>query len=356
MIRYVPFLKLKQNEIMSIKELENGLIEKITPFFDYAKRKNITEKDFIITAAKLAKALKRHAQNLSEVYLDNYDIESNFQVSGEHNYLHLLSTFNEFSVIPVVSIDRSTEHNQAVSYAKDNAIVTTNILAIRLTPEDFQDFDLVEEDIEEELDDIIEKFEAVDLIIDCRVCKNNNPVEYSKTISSFIPKFCDKYHTRRIILTGSSIPASIKEITGVESTTDTPRVELDIYNRVVNLLNEKLPITLGDYCTVSPNYSDIDIPPGAMQNITAPKIIYTYDGHHHIIRGGALRTHKLGHGQYKFLLQQLLAQPFFRGEGFSSGDTYLAEKSRGEGKNATPTTMVKPLCNSHISYMCKNYV
>jgi hypothetical protein len=356
MSKYIPFLKLKQNEIMALKELEAGVLDDITPFFDFAKREDLTEQSFIDSAVKLEKALSKHIGDIQEIYLDNYDIESNFQILGSNNYLYLLGIYNSFTVTPVISIDRSNEHNQSASIAKDSGIVSSNTVAIRLTEEDFQDFSLIEDDIKDELADIINKFESVDLILDCRVCKNSVADDLSNKISSFISAFCNEYVTRRIIVTGSSIPASISEVTRVETNTDLARVELEIYKLTVIKCGAEQTLTLGDYATVSPNYSDINLPGNIMQNITAPKIIYSYNDNHHIIRGGALKTHRLGLGQYEVLTQQLLNEPFYRGETYSGGDKYLAQKSRAEGNNATPTTMVKPLINAHISYMCKDYI
>jgi hypothetical protein len=356
MIEYVPFLKLKSNEIMGLSVLEGDLIERIAPFFDYAKRKDLTEENFTTTSVKMYKSLKKNASRLNSMYIDNYDIDTDFEIEGIHNYYYLLDLFKDFSVIPVVSIDRSQEHIDSVCSAKDTGINNSSTIALRLTPEDFQNFDLVEDEIDD-LQTTFDRFETIDLILDSRVCLNQDPEVLSENISSFINSFRQNYDARKIIVTGSSIPASIRDITPVESEVDIERVELDIFHRVTKLVDEDVTVTLGDYGAVSPNYSDVDgIPGGAMRNITAPKIIYAHDTCQYVIRGGALSTHPDGDGQYKNLALTLLAKPFFRNEPYSFGDKYIGEKSRGVGSNATPSTMVKPLCNAHISYMCKDYV
>ena len=43
MIKYVPFLKLKSNEIMALKELSSETKDSFIPFFDYAKREVTTD-------------------------------------------------------------------------------------------------------------------------------------------------------------------------------------------------------------------------------------------------------------------------------------------------------------------------
>ncbi len=355
MIDYVPFLKLKSNEIMALKELDNDLLSEITPFFDYAKRPDITEENFISTADKMARSLKKNAGNLGAFYLDNYDIDSDFEVLGSCNYAYLLSLFVGLPVIPVVSIDRSEQHIMAVYEAKESGIISTDVVAFRVTPEDFQEYDLISEDIVDELDGVFNLFSNIDLVLDSRVCLTHNVDDMSGKICSFIQKFIHDYNVRKIIITGSTIPASISGIIGVESDTEIIRVEVEIFQRVISEIGKEFSLTFGDYGTVSPNYSDIDIPATSMRRVTAPKIIYSYDNHHYIIRGGALHTHPLAERQYEGMCSTVLSKSYYRGEDYSFGDRYLDEKSRGEGNNATPSTMVKPLVNSHITYMCKDF-
>ncbi|MEZ0123398.1 MAG: hypothetical protein AB9Q21_12690 [Candidatus Reddybacter sp.] len=356
MIDYVPFLKLKTNEIMALKMLDDDILSSITPFFDYARRDNLTEESFVSTAEKLRQALDRHVDQLPALYIDNFDIDSDFEVDDSHNYLHLLTLLRDFNTIPVISIDRSDGHNESVATAKSSGINSSDIVAIRLTQEDFQDFSLIEGEIADELGEIIDQFRQVDLILDCRVCLNADPIELANYISNFTDAFCAVYDTRRVIVTGSSMPPTIGEVIQVRSSVELNRVELQVFNQVIARNTNGHPIVLGDYGSISPNYSDANIPKEAMQNVMTPKIIYAYEDKHFLIRGSAIKTHPLGNGQYMLLAQELLGKVFFRDEGYSFGEQYLAEKSRGEGNNATPGTMVKPLWNSHITYMCKDYV
>lgn len=355
MTKYVPFLKLKSNEIMALKVLDEELDNDLIPFFDYAKRNNITEKEFVATAERLLRSFTKNAGRFEELYLDNYDIDTDFEIGGDSNYKYLLSLFSDFLTIPVVSIDRSIKHINSVIWAKQSGVTKSGVVAFRVTPEDFQDFDLVSNDIESDLDEVFDCFQEIDLILDCRVCLNLNPSDLAANISSFIERFCEAYTVNRVVITGSSIPASIRDLTVVENDVVVPRVELTIFDLVKSNLGDDYQLTLGDYGIVSPNYSDLDIPAAAIRNVTAPKIIYSFDNMHFVIRGGALRTHPLGNAQYQNLSNEVVSSTFYRGEGYSFGDAYLAQKSRGEGSAATPSTMVKPLVNAHISYMCRDY-
>ena len=251
-IEYVPFLKLKSNEIMALRVLERGLIEQITPFFDYAKRKNLTEEDFVKTSKKMQTSLTKNARRLSNLYIDNFDIDTNFEIGGIHSYYYLLDLFKTFSLIPVIAIDRSQRHIDSVCLAKDNGINTSSTVALRLTSDDFQDFALVEDEIDD-LQDTFDRFDTIDLVLDCRVCLNKDPSVLAININSFINSFCLKYNTGRIIVTGSSIPASIRDITGVESEANIDRVELDIFDRVTALIDPapKYPLSGTTVLTVN---------------------------------------------------------------------------------------------------------
>ncbi len=357
MIKYVPFLKLKSNEIMALKELNEDLREGITPFFDYARREksdraSSEEAHFVDTATRLAKSLKANAGFLAELYLDNFDLENGLTVNGEHNYLYLLSQFSGSNIIPVVGIDRIAGHTKAVTDLKQNEVLGSDVLAVRITSDDFEDYDSVKDEIFDQLGEVFGLFEGLDLVLDCRVCANLDPIELSTQIVNFIKAFTDDYPVRRVIVTGSSLPASIADVAAVSTEEIIDRVEVEIFRHVIEGLNFEYDVAFGDYATVSPNYSDAAIPTYAMRNVTAPKIIYTYDDQHFVKRGTALATHPLGNGQYAGLLAQLVSKPFFRMDN-SWGDKYLVEKSKGEGSDATPGTMVKPLCNSHITYICQ---
>lgn len=57
---YIPFLKLKSSEILAVKELDFDLRRKITPFFDFPKKDNLTAADFQKKTRKMVNSIKRH--------------------------------------------------------------------------------------------------------------------------------------------------------------------------------------------------------------------------------------------------------------------------------------------------------
>jgi hypothetical protein len=255
------------------------------------------------------------------------------------------------NVIPVVGLDRSTEHNNAVLDLKQVGALKSDVVAFRVCPEDFESFEVSKDDIESNLSHIFDQFDAIDLILDCRVCTNLKAATVAPQIQEFSQKFCANHSVRRVVVTGSSIPASISEILKVDSEQLLARNELAIYS-AVKTKHKHAPVILGDYATVSPNYSDVDLPPEMLQNVMTAKLTYTIPGAHYFIRGGGMKVN--GSKQYFMMAKRLCSQSFFRGKSYSSGDAYLEEKSRGQGSNCSPNAVIKPAVVAHISYMVLN--
>ncbi|MGB2862638.1 MAG: hypothetical protein WBC05_04860 [Sedimentisphaerales bacterium] len=355
-INYVPFLKLKSNEIMAVKELETELRQSMTPFFDFPYKKNRTEADLIRTANRIFGSISRNINDIPYFYLDNYDVDSDLIVDGSDNYAYLLNASEGLPVVPVISIDRRPEHMQAVCEAKDTGQLESDLIALRFGQEDFENYDIIADDIEEYLSDTIKKFENVDLVLDCRFCLNQDLDSLTSKIILFIQKFSEAYSVNRVIVTGSSIPASISDILSVHEEVEITRTELDVFESVYKEIGKNCEIALGDYGIISPNYSDVDIPPNVIFNVITAKIIYTFDKHHYIIRGGGIKTHKRGYQQYNDLAAIIVSKPFYRGANYSFGDNYIEEKSRSVGPNVTQNTILKPTINLHITYMLNGFI
>lgn len=347
MIHYIPFLKAKQNELNAMSELAAGVREGIAPFFDFPRKQEPYDPEqYADTARRIAKSLMKHWGTEAEFYFDDLDIGQNLQVNGEQRYAFVLGELQQLRVIPVVGIGRST-HNAAVAELKDDGVISADTVAFRAVEDDFEDFEVVKDDIEESLGEVFGKFDEVDLVLDCRLCAANDETVTAQQIAAFARKFSAAYPVRRVIVTGSSIPASSKDVLGVNTTRRILRKELVIISQVRDLLDED--VVTGDYATVSPFYSEADLAPEIMQNVMTARLTYSFEGSHYFIRGSSMKSG--GYEQYVTLAQHLCGQDFFRGPKYSSGDAYLHDKSRRLGKNCTPGAVIKPSVVAHITYM-----
>ena len=347
-INYVPFLKSKKNEIHALAEIESDLSPSICPFFDYPKKQNgDTANNIEKSINRLVKKFRKYLQHINGFYFDIYDIDDEIEINGKHIYAFLLKAFSSFPIIPVVSIDRSDLHQESVVDAKKSGLIASDFVAFRVTQEDFQSFNVVQHDIEDILSEPFSLFKAIDLVFDCRICINANINKIAEEISIFSNNFGQKYPIRNIIISGSSIPASVAEVLSSNSEDYVQRVEMDIYKAAQNLLKDKA-LVFGDYTTISPDYSDADIPPEQMQNRITAKLTYSFDDQHYFIRGGSLKTK--GRDQYFDLAAELCGKIFFR-KGNSPGDIYFEEKSNRQGDQCYVNTVIKPSINSHMTYI-----
>ncbi len=347
MICYIPFLKAKRGELTAMGELSPEVKKAICPFFDFPRKKpDYNIESYAATTRSIATSLKKHWGAEKEFYFDDFDIAQTVKVEGEHQYAFVLRALNELQVIPVVALDR-LKHNDAVAQLKRDGEIASITVAFRAEQGDFEDFDSNEDQIDYDLGPVFKQFETIDLILDCRLCTGMNPSETAKQIAAFAQKFCAAYDkVRRVIVTGSSIPASLRDIAESTTTKVLVRSELTIVARARGLT--AIELMGGDYATVSPFYSDADFEPELFPKVTSPRLIYSFDDSHYITRGSSLASG--GYDQYVGLTKQLCGQDFFR-NGYSTGENYFYEKSKGIGGRAMNNTVVKPSVVAHITYM-----
>jgi len=347
MIRYVPFLKAKRGELTAMRELTPNVKEAICPFFDFPRKKsNYSLEAYLNTTQSIATSLRKHWGSSSEFYFDDFDIEQCPTVNGEHPYASALMALGDLKVVPVVGLGR-TSHNAAVANLKHRREIASSCVAFRVEQRDFEDFDDCYAQINSDMMSVFGQFETIDLILDCRLCINSNVKEAARQVAAYSRRFCNALaKTRRVIVTGSSLPASIGDVLSVDSTIVVPRHELGIISGARALTDVEL--ICGDYATVSPFYSDVELDPKIMPNVMTPRLVYSFRRSHYIARGVSLKSG--GYSQYIGLTAALCGQTFFRA-GFSSGENYFLAKSQGMGTNATNGTVVKPSVVAHVTYM-----
>lgn len=355
MNNYIPFLKFKVNEIGGINTLSVAVKAKTYPFFDLPRRETNSEEKFLDMLDKCAKSIKKNLKDVPGFFLDNLDIDDNLTIAGRDNYdavIDAVGGFREF--IPVVGLDRTPQRNDAVFDRKVVGGIVSEIVAIRLQHSEFQSFAAIEDELLEIYEKCLEFFKHVVLVLDNRLCLNIDPADRAKAINRFLKKSGPTMPFHLVVVTGSSIPASARELLTVQSEKHHQRTEIHIY-RLVAAEKEHSNISLGDYTIVSPNYSDLEIPDEAMQNVIAAKAIYSYGDLHYIVRGGSLKNHPRGRLQYNDIAASISKKPFYRGKAYSFGDNYIDEKANGIGKGVTPGSILKPTINLHITYMLTSF-
>ncbi len=351
---YTPFLKFKTGEIGALKALDKAERSNITPFFDLARPSSDEKPENIPLKIKgtIEKGVRKYQLNFKDVdgfYIDDYDIDDAIMIDGASVYEFLVNKFSELPFIPVIGLDRDPSR---VDVLLDEAI-RSNTFALRVTREDFMSYELIEDDLHDLFEKLNDKYSCCHLIIDCRLCLNLDVVDISNQIIRFASAITDEFAFEKIIIAGSSVSASLtNDILPPSSEISIARNECAIFNNVTNELD--LRIGIGDYTTVSPNYSDVNMPGGMLRSITAPKLIYCYDNMQYFIRGGALEQHPRGNKQYDDMCCTLINKGFYR-PNYSDGDRYFTDKAQGIGVDAQPHSIVKYLVNAHMTYMINDY-
>ncbi|MEZ8378774.1 beta family protein [Vibrio splendidus] len=349
MNKYTPFLKFKVAEIGALKALEDDEISSITPFFDLATKQDITNTDVENTIKRGVRKYELNFKKANSFYIDDYDIDDSILINGDIVYNFLIDTFKDINYIPVVGLDRTPQRiNSIVS-----PLIISDTLAIRLNQEDFVSYTLIEDEFTDLIELAKDKYTKLHLILDCRLCADADVIDLSNKIIQFIKSITEEHTFEKIIIAGSSIPASIADILPVSTEVTVSRTECKIHEFVAKELGTQ--IEFGDYTVISPNYSDANIPQAALRKIMTPKIIYSYDHEQHFLRGGAIETHPRGAKQYDDMCVKLVSYQFYRNKNYSVGDKYLYDKSKGVGTDALPHSIGKYLINAHMTFMICDY-
>jgi len=330
MKNYIPFMKLKGSEISALKALERKHKSKeLVPFFDFPRKKpkksrrldapTSSTKDelFAKDIIRLKRKFELNLSFLSKFYLDNFDVEDTISYQNQYNYRSIIQTFGPLGMIPVIGLDRHSDHLPSILNGLQNGLLKADEIAIRLTIEDFESYKFTQKELVNTLDSVFLEFERIEIIFDCRVCHSNSGHELAKMIANFISELQKEvYKISKFIISGSSIPASIKDLIDPRSEKDICRAELVAFEQSAFSIAQvqRAILYFGDYTCVSPDYSDVELFDEDMDNVTTAKIIYPYKNNLIILRGGRFKSDRK---QIKNLAINLLNK-----NGIYRGDIY----------------------------------
>jgi hypothetical protein len=348
---YFPFLKAKMNEVSGLRDLSDEASEMITPFFDIPRPKNDNE-----TQKSIEVSIKHIAKYFPEeklFYLDVFDLNPLIKIDGVHIYEWTLSKFSSSSLIPVIGLDRDPDHSRAVlNYLKNNPENNSKSICIRLLKSDFEDFELIEDELQDLIAIFSEYIAHYDIAFDCRVIKSGDVADLSLEIKDFLGEVYENLNPRRCFVASSSISPIASEYVRPSTQVNLARCERLLWDSLKSALSSsswKKKLFYGDYGVISPNYSDPNLSPGLFNTVSTPKALYTYDYGYFAVRGGSFAKH--GRFQYHDLASIIVAQPFFRGAVASKGDDYIAQSSLRLTKKGSAGTWIKNTLISHIEFV-----
>lgn len=317
---YVPFLKAKQNELLALRTCSDETYKNLIPFLDIPRPKEVNEVEVESIVCKAKSYVDRLITVRNSVfYLDTFDIPPGVSIHGRHVYEYVLKVFEGFDIIPVIGTDREAEHINAVISSEERF----DLVAIRLLADDLLTPNLTISEINE----LFSEFNtgmAFDLIFDLRLIREL-PENTIKNIVTILEHFSNNDRVDNFIITGSIVPPVITDICRPEESHIHKKEEVSIFQSVSSKVSELSleKLLYGDYTSVSPDYSDSDIPPQLMRTVQAPKIIYSHNDRLFITRGGSLQLK--GDDQYFNLAKHVVDSGLWRGKDYSDADKYISD-------------------------------
>ena len=344
MIEYSPFLKFKSGELNALSKLFPDDRKNIVPLLELPRDDSYTEDRLITKIDKSVKKMKKDITSVFSFYIDNYEVPDVINIHGDDNYLYLIEAFKNFDIIPIIGFDRTETHNSiGINYANRNS----KKIALRVTFDYFDSFLAYKKDLESFLNDIKSDVSCI-IILDCNYIDDSNVEIFGKNILKALENIIGLERFNKIVLSGSSIPESIKTKVKTNTNAFINRNEVTLFKKIASIYL-KTPLVFGDYTVISPGYSELNIEPELMLNVMTSKIIYSLLDSHYITRGRVIKTY--GYNQYFSQAKDIIKKPFFRGIDYSWGDRYLFEKATYGGTNITQSTIIGPEVNAHIKLM-----
>lgn len=242
------------------------------------------------------------------------------------------------SIIPVIGFESDTKTRQiAVDFANKNK----SGLCFRITDSNFN-----EKTLAQDIDNFVSKnklaIKDIDLLIDFKIIDEKISCESLIDKINSIPHL-DKWRT--FIVAGGAFPRDLSHLEK-HNQHNISRADWLIWNKLIQKL--KRQPSFADYTIQYPIYS----PQNTASNPSA-SIRYTADDNWVIVRGEGLRNPKgAGFKQYPAQAQILANQnKIFKGENFSFGDSYIAEKAKdiNTKKTGNPKTWLEAGINHHLS-------
>lgn len=242
------------------------------------------------------------------------------------------------TIIPVVGFESDSQTRQvAVEFAKQSG----HGLCLRITDSNFKEKSLPK-DIENFLRENAMAAKDVDMLVDFKIIDEQTSVDSLVEKINAIPNLGD---WRTFIVAGGAFP---QDLSGLEKHNqhEIPRSDWVAWNNLMSKL--KRQPSFADYTVQYPIY----LPQTSASNPSA-SIRYSLEEKWVIVRGEGLRNPKgAGFKQYPAQAQILANQKdIFKGEGFSAGDDYIAEKAKdiNTKKTGNPKTWLEAGINHHVS-------
>lgn len=339
---YFPILKNKKGELDALRNLTAEHKNKINPIFECL---TIKQKD-------IADDIFNAIGNTQEVYLylDLGEIEENDALNFSSNtiqneIIRIYDRANQLNMklIPVIELSEDLAY---YSLIKIILKIKNNGICLRVYANNDEFFN---SNFKSVLDKVISEFELPlsnwDLLIDLKDVVDSNINLYKQILPNAINSLPYLNEWRNIILAGTNFPMKLDFISA-RSTGTVGRLEWELWtNLYANSTIIRKP-SFSDYGINNHSFIDFDytiMTIGSGIRYTAVNVWYIMKGYSYK-NGGASHSHQM--------CQDLIAQNYFMGRGYSWGDNYIYECANRSSNPGNKTTWVSVGTNHHIALIC----
>ncbi|SFB71647.1 Beta protein [Zunongwangia mangrovi] len=340
---YTPILKAKSGEFKALKKLKIETRENLTPLFE------IPPITYDYVNGKPSKTIEKHLQTIINgisgtgrrqypCYID-VELLDEIKIGDKYILFALLESLREKREFPIPVIRLHFDNGYLIEL-KNEIQNNSKRICVRLTQDDFEDFDL-----QVEIERIIEVLEInlnqIDIVLDFGFLRNEQESmlsQFSKLMVNSLP-FLNDYN--KIILSLTAFPENLSGISG-DSIEKIPRSEFKIWKNIISSKVKRKP-EFGDYAIANPELFEMD--PRTIR--MSVNLRYTIANDWLILKGRDAK--RFGYDQFYGLCDQLVNHSGeFYGEDFSWGDNEILEKSQQIGGTGNATTWRQIGTNHHL--------
>jgi hypothetical protein len=335
LMKYVPFLKVKQGELSALKHVSGDVAAVIKPYHLFLNDVNTTRAGEYLDSIVGPLAKSYEGKNM-EFYAD-------LSIFTDYEHIHICEVMRNVGLEFTFVINGLNLESTTANYLRENKLFN-NGTAIRLRPSDGLNFESINSKILR-----LEEFFGIDkgqidLILDFGYISANNTGLYTASYEKLQDKISDFENFRNIIFLAGSFPKDMNGI-AVDSIHDLPMFEYEVFKSLLPIT--KRILVYGDYGNIHPI-----INPDPTNFPASCTIKYTVKGAFRIFRGTVAGKVPQGTGQYVQKSKLIVASNIYDGPDFSYGDReiklYAEEKKKGNG---SATTWITNTINHHIAKM-----
>ena len=346
----MPIIKSKRGEFAAVRLLSNEIKKQIVPFLDvlppnrFAKKPKSLAEQLAWVADQVVAAWGTHGP----LWVDTFDIGPIVAQGNQVAIEFLCRDLRERSVpaIPVTGFERERAHDQAIARLLSEGATG---ICIRLEFEDL----LLPTKLASLLDSKLNLFDQephnTDLVLDLRFLEPGSVNNRISAVSRAIQNLPYLASWRQLILAGSSMPNSLKDVCDRGAHDYIVREECAIWSGIQSRGLKRSP-AFADYTVVPPQFSEMDT--RTIAKHLGPNVKYTLEGRWFVSRGKSFQ--KNGSDQYFDIAKNVVALPEFRGFNASYGEKFISDRASGESsKSGNPEQWVTAAVNSHVTWQTR---